>query len=115
MQNLNNIKNLTKDTLDIELKTILAFYKNGGWDKEFINTFEKTLLDLLSDDKNKNIDINNYYEKEKNILIEFESFLNIRNMQKQPSIKKSKIEKIFNIYSLGLIVCIVYMICLYFK
>lgn len=81
MQNLNNIKNLTKDTLDIELKTILAFYKNGGWDKEFINTFEKTLLDLLSDDKNKNIDINNYDEKEKNILIEFESFLNIRNMR----------------------------------
>lgn len=81
MQNLNNIKNLTKDTLDIELKTILAFYKSGGWNKEFINTFEKTLLDLLSDDKNKNIDINNYDEKEKNILIEFESFLNIRNMR----------------------------------
>lgn len=81
MQNLNNIKNLTKDTLDSELKTILAFYKNGGWNKEFINTFEKTLLDLLSDDKNKNIDINNYNEKDKKILIEFESFLNIRNMR----------------------------------
>lgn len=81
MQNLNNIKNLTKDTLDIELKTILAFYKSGGWNKEFINRFEKTCLSLLSDDKNKNIDINNYNEKDKKILIEFESFLNIRNMR----------------------------------
>lgn len=81
MQNLNNIKNLTKDTLDIELKTILAFYKNGGWNKEFIDIFKKTCLALLSDDKNKNIDINNYNEKDKKILIEFESFLNIRNMR----------------------------------
>lgn len=81
MQNLNNIKNLTKDTLDIELKTILAFYKNGGWNKDFINRFEKTCLDLLSNNKNKNIDFKNYDEKEKKILIEFESFLNIRNMR----------------------------------
>lgn len=83
MQNLNNIKNLTKDTLDIELKTILAFYKSGGWNKEFINTFKKTCLDLLSDGKNKNIDFNDYNKKQKNILIEFEDFLNLRNMQKQ--------------------------------
>lgn len=81
MKNLNNIKNLTKDTLDTELKTILAFYKSGGWNKEFINRFEKTCLNLLSNDKNKNIDLNDYNEKQKNILIEFESFLNIRNMR----------------------------------
>lgn len=82
MKNLNNIKNLTKDTLDTELKNILAFYKSGGWNKDFVNRFEKTCLSLLSNGKNKNIDINSYDEKEKKILIEFESFLNIRNMNR---------------------------------
>lgn len=82
MQNLNNIKSLNEIQIEQELNSIVLFFTNNKFGSSYINEFKNVCNKLLLIENNKTIDIKDVNEFEKAVLIEFESFLNIKYMNR---------------------------------
>lgn len=82
MNNLSNIKNLEPIYIQVELYQIIKYFLNNNFNCSYVKDFINTCDRLLQNGKNKTININDVNEFEKAILIEFESYLNIKNMNR---------------------------------
>ena len=82
MQNLKNIKLLNENQIDSELEQILNYFENNNFPLPYIFKFQVCCKKFLLNGDNKTININDVTEFEKAILIEFESYLNIKYMNR---------------------------------
>lgn len=82
MQNLNNIKSLNENQIDSELEKIVKYFQNNNFPLPYIFKFQVCCKKFLLSGRNKTININVVNEFEKAILIEFESYLNIKYMNR---------------------------------
>lgn len=82
MQNLNNIKSLNENQIDSELEQIVKYFQNNNFPLPYIFKFQVCCKKFLLNGSNKTININDVIKEEKDILIEFESYLNIKNMNR---------------------------------
>lgn len=82
MQNLKNIKSLNENQIDSELEQILNYFEKNNFPLPYIFKFKVCCKKFLLSGRNKTININNVNEFEKDILIEFESYLNIKYMNR---------------------------------
>lgn len=82
MENLKNIKSLNENQIDLELEQIVKYFKNNKFYPKYINEFRNTCNKFLLNGKNKTVNIKNVTKEEKAILIEFESYLNIKYMNR---------------------------------
>lgn len=85
MQNLNNIKSLNENQIDSELEQILNYFEKNNFSLPYIFKFQGCCKKFLLSGRNKTVnvnDVNVVNEFEKDILIEFESYLNIKYMNR---------------------------------
>lgn len=82
MQNLNNIKSLNENQIDSELEQIVKYFQNNNFPLPYVFQFQVCCKKFLLNGDNKTININDVNEFEKAILIEFESYLNIKYMNR---------------------------------
>ena len=82
MQNLKNIKLLNENQIDSELEQIVKYFTVNKFGSRYINEFQNVCNKFLLNGDNKTINIKNVDEFEKAILIEFESYLNIKYMNR---------------------------------
>lgn len=82
MQNLNNIKSLNENQINLELEQIVKYFTVNKFGSSYINEFQNVCNKFLLNGDNKTVKINDVNEFEKAILIEFESYLNIKYMNK---------------------------------
>lgn len=82
MQNLNNIKSLNENQIDSELEQIVKYFRSNKFGSSYINEFNNVCNKFLLNGDNKTVSINDVNEFEKAILIEFESYLNIKYMNR---------------------------------
>lgn len=82
MQNLNNIKSLNENEIDLELEQIVKYFQNNNFPLPYIFKFQVCCKKFLLNGSNKTVNIENVTKDEKSILIEFESYLNIKYMNR---------------------------------
>ena len=82
MQNLKNIKSLNENQIDSELEQIVKYFQNNNFPLPYIFKFQVCCKKFLLSGRNKTININDVNDFEKAILIEFESYLNIKYMNR---------------------------------
>lgn len=82
MQNLNNIKSLNENQIDSELEQIVKCFQDNNFSLPYVFQFQVCCKKFLLSGRNKTININDVNEFEKAILIEFESYLNIKYMNR---------------------------------
>lgn len=82
MQNLKNIKTLNNEQIQNELNQIISFFEKNNFDKKYIQNFKNVCKVLLCCGNNKVLDFNSLIEVDKPIILEFESYLNIKYMNR---------------------------------
>lgn len=82
MQNLNNIKSLNENQIDPELEQIVKYFQNNNFPLPYIFKFQVCCKKFLLNGNNKTVNMENVTKEEKAILIEFESYLNIKYMNR---------------------------------
>lgn len=82
MQNLNNIKSLNENQINLELEQIVKYFTVNKFGSSYINEFQNVCNKFLLNGDNKTVSIKDVNEFEKSILIEFESYLNIKYMNR---------------------------------
>lgn len=82
MQNLKNIKSLNNEQIQNELNQIISFFEKNNFDKNYIQNFRNVCKVLIGCGNNKVLDFNSLMEVDKPIILEFESYLNIKYMNR---------------------------------
>lgn len=82
MQNLNNIKSLNDEQIQNELNQIVNYFEKNNFDKKYIENFKNICKILLCCNNNKVLNFHSLMDIDKPIILEFESYLNIKNMNR---------------------------------
>jgi len=82
MENLKNINSLNENQIDSELEQIVKYFTSNKFGSSYINEFKNVCNKFLLNGDNKTVNIKDVNDFEKAILIEFESYLKIKYMNR---------------------------------